>query len=153
MLGNMIHRGRTGQRIESNKNQVEGPRIAREKETVLHMISIFCKSKHKNADKETLRVELSNNSKSSTHDIEVELCHDCLELQQYASKRLSLCRFGEKKSTCANCPVHCYALTQRENIKEVMRYAGPRMLWNHPVLTIRHMLDGRGNRTLRELGS
>lgn len=153
MLGNRIHRGRKGQRSEHKSDQVEGPRIAREKETVLHMISIFCKSKHKNADKETLRVELWSNSKSSIQDIEVKLCDDCLELQQYASKRLSLCRFGENKSTCANCTVHCYAPTQREKIKEVMRYAGPRMLWNHPILTIRHIMDGRVNRTLRELGS
>jgi hypothetical protein len=24
----------------------------------------------------------------------------------------------------------------------VMRYAGPRMLWQHPILSLRHWLDG-----------
>ncbi|SDF58329.1 Nitrous oxide-stimulated promoter [Fontibacillus panacisegetis] len=152
-MNNYIHRGRTVQEIESKKDHEEGPRITREKETVLYMITIFCKGKHKYSDKEKLIVEMLDNSISSNHSIEVELCNECLELQQYASRRLSLCQFGENKSTCANCAVHCYAPSQRERIKEVMRYAGPRMLWSHPVLTIRHMLDGRGQKTLRELGS
>ena len=28
-------------------------------------------------------------------------------------------------------------------MKQVMRYAGPRMLWRHPILAIRHLLDGQ----------
>jgi hypothetical protein len=31
----------------------------------------------------------------------------------------------------------------RDHIKLVMRYAGPRMLLRHPILTIRHLLDAR----------
>jgi hypothetical protein len=31
----------------------------------------------------------------------------------------------------------------REQVREVMRYAGPRMLLNSPVLAVRHLLDGR----------
>ncbi len=31
----------------------------------------------------------------------------------------------------------------RERIRDVMRFAGPRMPWRHPYLTLRHMLDGR----------
>ena len=31
----------------------------------------------------------------------------------------------------------------RDRIREVMRFAGPRMLLYHPILGILHMLDGR----------
>jgi hypothetical protein len=31
----------------------------------------------------------------------------------------------------------------REQIRVVMRYAGPRMLRNHPVLDLQHLIDGR----------
>lgn len=31
----------------------------------------------------------------------------------------------------------------REEVKKVMRYAGPRMLWHHPVLSFHHIFDGR----------
>jgi hypothetical protein len=28
-------------------------------------------------------------------------------------------------------------------MREVMRYAGPRMLWRHPLLAVAHLIDGR----------
>jgi hypothetical protein len=31
----------------------------------------------------------------------------------------------------------------REHVRVVMRTAGPRMIWRHPVLAVRHVLDGR----------
>ena len=51
--------------------------------------------------------------------------------------------FGDAKPTCANCAVHCYKANMRERVRAAMRWAGPRMLWRHPVLAIRHMIDGR----------
>ena len=70
------------------------------------------------------------------------LCSECQQLLDYAGLRLERCRFGVEKPTCANCPVHCYQRERREQVKAVMRYAGPRMLWEHPILSIRHWLDG-----------
>ena len=35
-----------------------------------------------------------------------------------------------------------YQLARREQIKAVMRHAGPRMVLEHPVLSLRHWLDG-----------
>jgi hypothetical protein len=71
------------------------------------------------------------------------LCPDCTELMQYASVRLERCVFGDAKPTCANCVVHCYSDDMREKVRVVMRWAGPRMLWRHPVLGITHLIDGR----------
>ena len=72
--------------------------------------------------------------------------HDALRgmqgLLDYANVRLERCRFGEEKPTCAKCPVHCYQRARREQVKVVMRYAGPRMLWEHPLMSLRHWLDG-----------
>jgi hypothetical protein len=34
----------------------------------------------------------------------------------------------------------------RDRVKEVMRFSGPRMLLRHPILAIRHLLDGRRER-------
>ena len=31
----------------------------------------------------------------------------------------------------------------RTKVREVMKHAGPRMLFKHPVLAIKHLLDGR----------
>ena len=46
-----------------------------------------------------------------------------------------------KKSTCGKCLVHCYQPQMRENVKKVMRYAGPRMLFHHPILALQHVMD------------
>jgi hypothetical protein len=70
------------------------------------------------------------------------LCPECRELQDYVRLRLDRCRFGADKPTCARCPVHCYQRDRRDQIKAVMRYAGPRMLWRHPWLSLGHLLDG-----------
>lgn len=69
------------------------------------------------------------------------LCAECQSLLDYAAIRLERCPFGETKPTCAQCPIHCYQPHVRERIKAVMRYAGPRMFWRHPILSVRHFLD------------
>ena len=79
---------------------------------------------------------------SAHHDAE-DLCADCEKFLDYAEVRLEKCPYGEDKPTCANCPVHCYKTEYREQAKRIMRYAGPRMLFRHPILTISHYIDGR----------
>ncbi|RRF74758.1 nitrous oxide-stimulated promoter family protein [Klebsiella pneumoniae] len=64
-------------------------------------------------------------------------------LNAYADMRLDKCVFGENKPACKQCPVHCYQPAKREEMKQIMRWAGPRMLWRHPILTVRHLLDDR----------
>jgi hypothetical protein len=71
-----------------------------------------------------------------------ELCADCTALLDYARQRLRACPFQERKSTCAKCPIHCYMPEKRDQMREVMRYAGPRMILHHPILTVRHLVDG-----------
>lgn len=94
-------------------------RITREKETVKRMIRLYCLKKEKNQ----------------------ALCPQCAELLEYAYVRLERCPFGEKKKACKSCAIHCYKPDKREHMRKVMRYAGPRMLFYHPVAAIRHLLE------------
>jgi predicted amidophosphoribosyltransferase len=71
------------------------------------------------------------------------LCPECDALRDYARERLKMCPYQEGKTTCAKCPTHCYKPAMREQIRAVMRYAGPRMPVRHPLMTVQHMLDGR----------
>jgi hypothetical protein len=66
----------------------------------------------------------------------------CRDFLNYADLRLRKCPFGEHKPTCSNCPVHCYKKERKEEAREIMRFAGPRMLLRHPILAIAHQLDG-----------
>lgn len=92
-------------------------KIEREKRTIELMIKIYCKKKHKNK----------------------ELCDECRELLEYAHKRLSYCKFGEEKTTCGKCPIHCYKKDMKEKVKKVMRFSGPRLIIYNPVELIRHL--------------
>ncbi len=83
------------------------------------MISIYCRDNHHGS----------------------AICADCEALLDYAAERLSRCPFGENKPTCAKCPVHCYKPEMREKIRSVMSYAGPLMIFRHPLLSLFHVID------------
>jgi hypothetical protein len=100
-------------------------RLWREQRTIAAMIALYCRGHHRE------RVGRRG------------LCAECAALDAYAAQRLDRCVFGPEKPTCFNCPIHCYKRDMREAIREVMRWAGPRMLRRHPVLAILHVLDGR----------
>ncbi len=93
----------------------------REKETVSFMIALYCRKKHGCK----------------------ELCPECAELDAYARMRSDKCPFMETKTFCSNCKVHCYKPEMREKIREVMRFSGPRMLFHHPVMAIRHVVESQ----------
>lgn len=71
-----------------------------------------------------------------------ELCRDCADLLAYARKRIERCPY-EEKPVCSRCRTHCYKPDLREEIRRVMRYAGPKMIYRHPIQTIFHLLDSR----------
>jgi hypothetical protein len=70
-------------------------------------------------------------------------CRECEDLGAYVRLRVDRCPFGPAKATCARCTVHCYRPDMRERIRAVMRFAGPRMAWRHPILSLLHLFDGR----------
>lgn len=96
-------------------------RIQRENKTIKQMIEIYCRENH------------SSNG----------LCLQCETLLDYAQQRLEKCSFQEGKTTCAQCPVHCYAPDKREQIRKIMRYSGPRMLYKHPIAAVHYLIDRR----------
>ena len=100
--------------------KMEG-RLERESRTIRAMLRVYCKGVHRSAS---------------------GLCGSCADLGRYADLRLARCPYGEAKPTCVKCPIHCYRVDRKEEMRIVMRYAGPRMLLRHPVLALRHRLDG-----------
>lgn len=79
------------------------------------------------------------------HRPENELCAACSTLVEYSNARLDKCRYGDDKPVCSRCPVHCYKSDRREQIHDVMRYAGPRMMVRHPRLALMHIVDKSRN--------
>jgi hypothetical protein len=70
-----------------------------------------------------------------------ELCEGCKALTEYALFRLEKCPFKVNKQFCSFCKIHCYKPEYREEIKKVMKYSGPRMLFTHPIFAISHVVQ------------
>ncbi|MDU4093619.1 MAG: nitrous oxide-stimulated promoter family protein [Pantoea sp.] len=98
-----------------------GKRIQREKRTIEKMIALY-QAGCPQADSDAERYR---------------------SLYHYAVKRLDRCAFGAEKPACKQCPIHCYQPAKREEMKQIMRWAGPRMLIYHPILAIRHLIDDK----------
>ena len=93
----------------------------REKEKLIvgEMIKLYCKKHHKNKN---------------------GLCAECKELKEYAEMRSDKCPFMETKTFCSNCKVHCYKNDMRRQIRDVMRFSGPRMMFHHPIMAVEHLV-------------
>lgn len=106
---------------------------ARELRTVSQMIAIYCAGNHAH-DEHGDRTERTEQAECGE-----PLCAACKEIDEYAALRTRKCRRMENKISCELCQNHCYAPEMQERIREVMRYAGPRMIWHHPIAAIRHL--------------
>lgn len=103
-----------------SKTKRVGSRIRQEQRTIDAMLGIYCQDHHGGG---------------------CGFCDDCEPLRLYAHQRLVACPFQAQKPVCNRCEVHCYSPSRREQVRQVMRYAGPRMPLRHPWLAFLHMLD------------
>ncbi len=103
-------------------------RRAREKRVISQMVALNCAGNHDAASR-TERAHCGE-----------PVCPACKAVDDYAVLRTARCRQMHAKTSCEKCPYHCYRPQEREQIRQVMRYAGPRMLTKHPVAAIRHLL-------------
>ena len=87
-------------------------------------------------------VRQPNALQSGAESIDGEASIDAEALKAYTHTRIEQCRYRGKleKPFCNACPVHCYKPDMRRQIRTVMRYSGPRMLFRHPVLSLQHLI-------------
>lgn len=105
-------------KVESD-SKIHAKRI-HEKRLVSKMIRIYCKKKHKTRK---------------------GLCEECKKLNLYAIEKVDKCPFIETKTFCSSCPVHCYGREKREQIRSVMRFSGPYLIFSCPKEVLLHLLD------------
>lgn len=103
-------------------------RRAREITTISQMVALYCAGNH------------APGARTATARCGEAVCEQCAELDAYAALRTERCRKMDVKTSCEECPNHCYAPAMRERIRAVMRYSGPRMLTRHPIAAVRHLL-------------
>lgn len=113
------------------------------------MIAMYCRDKHRRSRAAAASDSSDGTATSAAPDARRNsdgLCEECSALLDYARRRLERCPYGVDKPTCAHCTTHCYRPALREQVREVMRYAGPRMAKEHPLLAAAHLIDSRRKR-------
>lgn len=96
------------------KNRLEKEKVIFEK-----MILIYCKNNHK----------------------ENHPCSQCIDIINYGKNKINNCPFDNSKPFCSKCSIHCYEKNVQKKVKEIMRYSGPRIIFYHPITSLKHLIS------------
>jgi len=83
-------------------------------------VEVYCAGKHHAAERRytTLPADLGERS----------LCKECEAFLEYAVVKRLKCPLEAEKPTCKHCRIHCYDQLRREKVREIMSYAGRKLL-------------------------
>lgn len=122
-----------------------------EKKIVKEMIYIYCRKHNNTFIRRFLFKKHIGNEFFHNKDNGDYLCDDFTEVLEYVFDRIDNCKFIEEKTFCSNCKSCCYSPKMRNKIRDIMKFSGKRMLFRHPILTLKHlyfMIKGKKRRNL-----
>jgi len=112
-------------------------KLRRDLKVLATFIRIWCDGHHAPAPREVVRLK--------THDVTaiygrpLELCTACRKLLTHAFVKRTACPL-DPKPMCKKCPQHCYGPPYRAQIREVMRYAGRKLVLRGRLDYLLHLL-------------
>jgi hypothetical protein len=114
-----------------------GRKLRRDLKVLATFIRVYCDGHHRTAPREVERLK--------THDVTeiygrpLELCSACRKLLTHAFVKRTACPL-DPKPMCKKCPQHCYGSPYRAQIREVMRYAGRKLVLRGRLDYLLHLL-------------
>jgi len=104
----------------------EGQRkLRRDLKVLAKFIALCCRHRHRDVEKPA--VELKTHDVRAIYGRPLVLCEACRKLLAHAFVKRTHCPL-EPKPACKKCPTHCYAAKYRQQIREVMKYSGRRLV-------------------------
>ncbi len=110
--------------------------IDRELRTLARFIQLYCDDLHGEAVRSPVQLR--------THDVariagrEVNLCPSCQKLLAHAFTKRAHCPM-DPKPMCKHCPNHCYAPAYRQQIREVMKHSGRKLVMSGRIDYLLHL--------------
>ena len=83
-------------------------------------VEVYCAGKHGAAERASLPLPAGLGQR--------RLCAGCEAFMSYAIARRMKCPLEAEKPSCKHCRIHCYGKAQREKIREIMSYAGRKLM-------------------------
>lgn len=110
--------------------------LRRDLRTVARFVEVYCHGRHPDALKRAFWLP--------KWDVVAmigrcpRLCDACRRLLAHAFVKRIHCPM-DPKPACKHCPTHCYHPAHRETIRQVMKYAGPRLILRGRLDYLYHM--------------
>lgn len=83
-------------------------------------VEVYCSGKHPGDEKGAMILP---------EDLgERQLCAECSAFLEYAIAKRLKCPLEDEKPSCKKCRIHCYDKVRREKVREIMAYAGRRLI-------------------------
>ena len=98
--------------------------IPKEKENIRKTFGVYCRSKH--------------NTEGD------KLCPKCTALLTTIFTKIGRCPYGITKPICEKCETPCFGEKSTNEFRSIMSSAQRKMLLSHPMMTIKHKLQGLG---------
>lgn len=83
-------------------------------------VEVYCVGKHGRAERSAVVLPEDLGTR--------KLCPECASFLQYAVTKRLKCPLEDEKPTCKHCRIHCYDRPRREKVREIMGYAGRRLM-------------------------
>ena len=98
--------------------------VPKEKENIRKTFGVYCKNNHgTEGDK---------------------LCPKCTALLTTVFTKIGRCPYGITKPICEKCETPCFGETATREFRNIMSSSQRKMLMSHPMMTIKHKLQGLG---------
>ena len=111
--------------------------MSRDLRTLARFIEVYCHGKHQQTDAIDTHIKLPGGQPLLSQP--VTLCEECRKLLIHAVVKRTNCPMNPKPA-CKHCPNHCYAPRYRQQIRDVMKYAGRKLLMRGRVDYLLHLL-------------
>lgn len=119
--------------------------VAHDMRVLGRFTQLYCDGRHADAPRAPLA---SEGAAAGVYGERVPVvCEECAALLAYAEQRRARCP-KDPKPACKDCDTHCYRPAMREQMRAVMRYAGPRAAF-HGMLgdVVGHALGAKRHRS------
>ncbi len=101
------------------------PKLPGDLRTLAAFIRIYCRHKHPEAEKTV--VVLKDFDFAALRIGKTSICTPCAKLLAHAFVKRSHCPFNPKPA-CKHCQSHCYQPAYREQIRQVMKFSGRKLV-------------------------
>jgi hypothetical protein len=113
------------------------PHIERDQTTLIRFVQTYCGDLHRSTTRDLF--ELKTIDVAGLNGRPMTLCPACAKLLAHALVKRSVCPM-DPKPACNDCPQHCYHPAYRQQIRQVMKHSGQKLVMRGRLDYLIHLI-------------